>query len=280
MKTIGSLTQKLTPLAESSDSHPPKSSQNSAPAARSLTISRATNAIDRSAQGGTSAPANGSLVVQKTSLADAMQASAPDQTKQIVAALMPPGVRSSLKPVFSPAGEITNYALSGSHGAREIQEATAILDQSLTPISGLEALDLLSELKSLTRPQAGQTTTDMADQMTAYLKRLVKYPADVARHVLTTQPDQSVWWPAWQEIQERLEIHTYRRRMMLAAMKSVRCPTGCAATPTPPKSSAAAGFVDVPFKPEPELTAEQATAQLEKDRDDFKRKYGTILDAG
>ena len=40
-----------------------------------------------------------------------------------------------------------------------------------------------------------QTTADLAGQLGANLRRLMECPADVVRHVLKTQADQSPWWP-------------------------------------------------------------------------------------
>jgi len=153
-------------------------------------------------------------------LGRALMQADPKRTLETVQASMPQGIRSSLKPAFNPTGTLTHYELKGEHGPQEITTARRILERSLTPISGNEALDLLTELKALTRPQAGQTTQDVAEQLKAYLKRVMPYPADVVRHVLTTQPADSPWWPAWQELQDRLEVHTYRRRMMFKALSS------------------------------------------------------------
>lgn len=86
-------------------------------------------------------------------------------------------------------------------------------------MSGNECLELLTDLKSLTRPSPG-STDDLEAQLTVYLKRCMDYPPDVVRHVLKTQPDMSTWWPAWAELKDRLELHSYRRRMMLAALQA------------------------------------------------------------
>ena len=141
----------------------------------------------------------------------------PSRTLELVRALFPPEIRSSLKPVFREREGIERYEMTGPAGPTAIAQAKEILARSLTPMSGNECLDLLTELKAMTRPTPG-TTDDVEAQLTAYLKRLMQYPADVVRKVLTTQADQSPWWPAWSELKERLEVHTYRRRMMLSAL--------------------------------------------------------------
>jgi hypothetical protein len=97
--------------------------------------------------------------------------------------------------------------------------ARGVMALSLNTMLADEMLSLLIELKSLTRPQSGQTMADVGEMLKIYLKRLAPFPADVVRYVLTTQPEKSPWWPAWQELHERLEIHTYRRRMMFDALK-------------------------------------------------------------
>lgn len=150
----------------------------------------------------------------------AMTQADPQVTYRALQARLPPAIRSSLKPVYS--GEtITKYEMKGLHGPQELMAAKTALAQSLTAISGNEALELLTELKALTRPSQG-TTTDLEAQFIAYLKRLVDWPADVVRYVMKTQPDHSPWWPAWQELKDRLEMHTYRRRMMLETLTASR----------------------------------------------------------
>lgn len=109
------------------------------------------------------------------------------------------------------------YTLTRAVGPLATSQAKHVLERSLKPMDGGKCLDLLTELKRLTRPSPG-STVDLEEQMVAYLKRLMEYPADVVLYVLTTQPDMSPWWPAWQELQERLEMLTYRRRLMLKAL--------------------------------------------------------------
>lgn len=147
---------------------------------------------------------------------------APDPTAMHrgLLAQLPPGIRSSLKPVYDAKGELTNYRLTHAHPT-ELTSAKQVLASSLMPMTGEKCLDLLTEMKAMTRPSPG-TTADIEAQMVAYLKRLMDYPADVVNYVLTTQPDYSPWWPAWAELKERLEMHTYRRRMMMTALTSPR----------------------------------------------------------
>lgn len=165
----------------------------------------------------TLAPRGGRGLQTIPSLTEAIQAANPSKTLEAVKASLAPEMKSSLKPEYGPNGNLKGYVLNGAHGPQAIQNARKILEQSLTPMTGNEALDLLTELKAMTRPAPG-TTDDLKVVLKAYLKRCMDYPADVVRHVLTTQADESPWWPSWQELKDRLEIHTYRRRMMLEAL--------------------------------------------------------------
>ena len=180
----------------------PKILETSQPTSGTTTEARATPSKTLARHGGPGLPTTSGS--RKTDLLD-------------LKALLPPEIKYSLKPEFS--GEIiTAYKLEGAHGPRAIQDAAKTIRKSLMPMSGNECLDLLAEMKALTRPAPG-TTDDLTVMMKAYLKRLMDYPADVVRHVLKTQPNNNPWWPSWQELSERLEIHTYRRRMMLEALE-------------------------------------------------------------
>jgi len=156
------------------------------------------------------------LATTEQALGRSMAEADPKATMVGVKALLPPEVQSSLKSNYSKTGELTGYTLTGAHGERAIEAARRTLKLSLKAISPREAVDLLSELKALTRPAQGDTT-DLAVTLRAYAKRLSEYPADVVRHVLNTH--DSPWWPAWAELSERLEIHSYRRKLMLQALE-------------------------------------------------------------
>jgi hypothetical protein len=213
LQTIGSLAKQITPLQSGKDSAPtklPQTLQNGGNTGQGQSLETHSKPIGR----GLTASTLSNL--PPVSLPAALAKDNPKQTLECVKASLPPQIRSSLKPVFDKLQAITHYDLTGTHGPREITQARNILAQSLTPITGTEALGLLKELKATTRPTPG-TTDDLEAVLVAYLKRLKDYPADVIRHVLTTH--DSPWWPAWHELKERLEMHTYRRRMMLEALK-------------------------------------------------------------
>ena len=54
----------------------------------------------------------------------------------------------------------------------------------------------------------------MAAQLQLYARKLSAYPADIVRKVLSTQDTISKWWPAWADLQDRLEVYMKERRVL------------------------------------------------------------------
>jgi len=121
---------------------------------------------------------------------------------------------------------------------------------ALNPMTRNECIGLLGELKLLTVPRSEQAT-DMAAQLSLYARKLAEYPADVTRHVLESQPKMSKWWPTWEELYGRLELHTKRRRRLMEALDR---PTPSAPTTGPQASPGADVYRTPPREPEMELT--------------------------
>jgi len=200
MQKIGNLIPKLSPQLVSNSGTTTSAKEPSLPTTRQ--------------HGGHGLKTTSAITEQELGLA--MGKADPEKTMVAVKASLPPEILSSLKSNYTKMGELTGYTLTGVHGERAIEAARRTLKLSLKAISPREAVDLLSELKALTRPAQGDTT-DLAVTLRAYAKRLSEYPADVVRHVLNTH--DSPWWPAWAELSERLEIHSYRRKLMLQALE-------------------------------------------------------------
>lgn len=76
---------------------------------------------------------------------------------------------------------------------------------------------MLTDLFALTKRRAEDGIT-LDITLAAYGERLLEYPADVTRYVLTTWPDQSIWFPAWHELKENLEFWTGDRRAKMEAL--------------------------------------------------------------
>ena len=65
-------------------------------------------------------------------------------------------------------------------------------------------IKLLTKLRlKVTTPNLSRE--DLELQIACYVEELQKWPADIVKHVLETQAQQSKFWPAWQELHERLE---------------------------------------------------------------------------
>lgn len=215
MEPIGNLVKKSMPTAASTTSPEKKHTE----LASSFTnTSKVLTPPGQSKKTGTALASGGLPETPLKSLEVALKGQRPTETLAVLKVSLPPGIQSSLKPEYNQAGDLLRYNLHGTHGASAIAQAREVVARSLTPITGNEALDLLTELKAMTRPAPG-STDDLRVVLKAYLRRIVEYPADVVRDVLLTQSEQSPWWPAWQELRDRLEIGTYRRRMMKAALE-------------------------------------------------------------
>lgn len=86
-------------------------------------------------------------------------------------------------------------------------------------MSGNELRKLLTKLRILTRSK-NEGGEDLELSMEVYREQMEKYPADVARHVLTTQPEMSTWWPSWNELRDRLELYAGKRRRVAQALEN------------------------------------------------------------
>jgi hypothetical protein len=72
-------------------------------------------------------------------------------------------------------------------------------------------------MKYLTRQRA-ESTEDIAAQIEIYARKMEAYPADIVRYVIKTQTDNSPWWPAWNELKDRLDLFLSARRRKLVAL--------------------------------------------------------------
>lgn len=98
---------------------------------------------------------------------------------------------------------------------------------------------------------------DLQAKLQVYAENLAAYPADVVRHVLRTQSSVGVFWPAWAELKDRLEMHASYRARLLHALENPPKPKPRAAVKEPYRSPTP------PAKPpeEPEETDEEFEAR-------------------
>lgn len=75
----------------------------------------------------------------------------------------------------------------------------------------------LVALRVLTKARS-EADADMDFTLRIYAEKLREYPADVVLSVLRTQPSQEKFWPAWQELELRMEWRTKKRKARRAAL--------------------------------------------------------------
>jgi hypothetical protein len=149
----------------------------------------------------------------------------PKATDKAVVACLPPSVRSYLKADyhtrFPKEGgckvEFRGYQLMRPLSEEERAQCRVVLDLANASAEPIEILKLLTRLKHMTI-SAAQDEQDIAAQMVCYAEELSKYPADIVRHVLQTQPNQSKFWPAWSEISSRIVTLDRERRLKRKAL--------------------------------------------------------------
>lgn len=159
-------------------------------------------------------------------LAEAIEGSNPDTTDRSLEASLTSLIGSRPEPIWEDRGNET----SGWDGvvmgftmppldSETRARALGLAESSLMPMSASECIDLLVELKLLTKARPEQAV-DQEAQLLLYGKKLAEYPADVVRKVLTTQPNILLWWPAWAELKERLDLYSQRRCRLIEALRN------------------------------------------------------------
>lgn len=142
--------------------------------------------------------------------------------------MLPPCVKSALKPINkinydseTYDSRLLWYDVEGELGQDDITAALVVLDASCEQLPRQEIVMELGKLNALTK-QKNQGSEDIKFQMAAYGERLAEYPADVVRKVLGSQAGMSMWWPAWAELEERLELYGAQRMKMREALQKRR----------------------------------------------------------
>lgn len=160
------------------------------------------------------------------SVETALQGSNPDTTDRSLEASLTSLIGSKPVPVWEDKitetggwdGVVSGFKLPAMSETKRAS-ALALAESSLKPMSASECIDLLVELKLLTKARPEQAR-DQEAQLLLYGKKLAEYPADIVRRVLTTQPNILMWWPSWAELKERLDLFSARRRRLLDGLKT------------------------------------------------------------
>lgn len=102
----------------------------------------------------------------------------------------------------------------------ERTSALSILEAACQPMRKREIVAGLGRLKAMTVSRA-EDDVSTAVRFEIYVEELAKWPADVVRHVLESQPRMSKFWPAWMELEERLELYAGKRKRALELLRHV-----------------------------------------------------------
>jgi hypothetical protein len=164
------------------------------------------------------------------SVETALRGSNPDTTDRSLEASLTSLIGSKPVPVWEDKitetggwdGVVSGFKLPAMSETKRAS-ALALAESSLRPMSASECIDLLVELKLLTKARPEQAR-DQEAQLLLYGKKLAEYPADIVRRVLTTQPNILMWWPSWAELKERLDLFSARRQRLLDALKNPPAP--------------------------------------------------------
>ena len=108
----------------------------------------------------------------------------------------------------------------GANALAEVREALRRHVAACLPAPDERVVKELAALRVTTksRPEADE---DIDFALRIYAEKLRDYPADIVLEVLRTQPSHSKFWPAWQELQERLEWRAKKRRARRDALAAL-----------------------------------------------------------
>lgn len=149
----------------------------------------------------------------------------PMATDRALQASLPPSVKTSVREIWVDKGtletgwdgELATIELTHPIPPRDLSTAIHTVESTLKPMPNAEIQKGLARLRLLTKVKQ-ESTEDIRLSLAIYAEEMAPYPADVVRHILKTQPSMSMWWPAWAELKDRLELHTRKRRKLLEAM--------------------------------------------------------------
>jgi hypothetical protein len=160
----------------------------------------------------------------------ALAADNPSATDRALEASLPPSVRTSKREIWEDKttthgwdGELTKIEWTKDLPEQDRQLALKTAQQSLMPMTGAECQKALAKLRLMTKVR-NESTEDIRLTLMFYEEELRSYPADVVRHVLSTQKNISPWWPAWSELKERLDLYSWKRRKLVDALKNGTAP--------------------------------------------------------
>lgn len=122
--------------------------------------------------------------------------------------------RRTLFTQSGPKTVIDRWSLNRPLSRDERDQALSCLRTISRPLPKGEALDALTALQLAVRPQ-GRSGVELQKQLELYRDLVLRFPADVARKVLSDLIEGSDFWPTLNEIRAGLQELSTKRQMLL-----------------------------------------------------------------
>ncbi len=216
---IGGLMRKVLPSPPSLDSTPP-----TPPTASAITGSPSPAKRESSWTG----TPPGAIGAAPKAIDAKLLRLAPKEVDRHLEALLPPQVRLCLRPVtrtsfdeqYGFQSRLTGYRIAPDAQADPVlvERALGLLARACAPAPKDVIVAELTALRFLTKARA-EHQDDLKFRLAVYAEKLSDYPGDVVLHVLKTQADHCPFWPAWDELRDRLDLHGKKRMALFQALK-------------------------------------------------------------
>lgn len=222
MQTIGRSMPMISKRGESSPSTP----QPSTPLPRSSVTTGEQNPA-RTGSNPIGAPLGGTgskTISAITELGRGLRADNPMATDRALRASLPPGLLSCLEWKMGLDFDRTEAVMWKATPRTEeamamVRSAAQVVRSSMQPTTPNEVVALLTRLHTETKARP-EHEFDLQAKLQIYTENIIGYPGDVVRHVLRSQSSMGVFWPAWAELKDRLEMHTSYRARLLHALEN------------------------------------------------------------
>lgn len=132
------------------------------------------------------------------------------------------GLQLSLRHAMEITGQrpdgpklIARHSSQGSSAKPDWAGALALVESVCAPAPEARLAQAIAVLGELTRGN----TNEPGLQVRAYVAKLREFPADIAMDALNSWPERSKWFPAWQELRERMSFVADRRTQIAEALR-------------------------------------------------------------
>lgn len=135
-------------------------------------------------------------------------------------ALLPQSVMQSLEEVHNSDFDVVAYTVNGVCSIDDMKTAIDVIDKHSAPMRPEPLGILIASVYALTKRKATDGMT-LNIAIEAYMAKLEEYPADIVHEVLSKWPDQSMWWPSWNELKAEIDWRNSRAKMKAALEKKL-----------------------------------------------------------